>query len=314
MSKVEGVSEEELAALLPEERKALLDGEDGEDGEENEPAADEAEDEEKDDEGETADKDEEAGDEEGEEDADEDDAPPADDDEPAAKEAAPAAQSRPEDEDDDDDQPIVGRFVEDEEWKKASDELVDRFEAKDSEMTLREFTAAQARLQQEAIERSVQSQVWTRDCRRFFRENEAFREEKNPGLYGMFNETVKRVAGDAANANKSGKWLLNEAKRVVSAEIEALTGKSITAPKDDGKPAAKAAAKDEGKRPRAKAPDRTKAPKTLGSLPEAEPGEASGEDADWMAQLDRLGDRDPMKYERALAALPEHKRLAYLGE
>lgn len=299
--KVEGVSDEELAALLPEERKALLDGEDGED----EPAADDVEDEVEDkDEGEPETKDEDV-----EDDPDDEDAEPADA-EPATEEAAPAAQSEPEDEDDDD-EPIVGRFVADEEYKKASDALVERFEAKDSEMSLREFTAEQDRLREEATERSVQSQVWSRACRRFFRENDAFREEKNPGLYSMYNETVKRVAGDPASANKSAKWLLAEAKRQVSKEIETLTGKAI-----GDKPAGKTKVdtKAEGKRPRPKAPDRGKAPKTLGSLPEAEPGEAQGEDADWMAQLDRLGERDSMKYEKALAALPEHKKLLYLGE
>lgn len=290
-SGVEDVTKEELAALLPSERAALVDDEEG-DGAEQEAKAEEGQ-EQSDEEEESKSEDNEGA-----------DAEPAQSDE-SEEAAAPEAAAEADADDDDDDMPAF-RFVPDEQYKAARDELIKQFEDPEGTMTLAEMTDKQDQLRSDAESRQHNEWLWDRTCRQFFRDNPTFKKEASPILHGMLDQAVRSVASDPANADKSGKWMLKTAHQKVLEELKSVTGSDTIKPKGAAKPAAKADAK-----PRPKAPDASKLPKTLGNLPDAEPGDA-GEADDWMAELDRLADKDPLGYEQALARLPKHKEKAYL--
>lgn len=115
---------------------------------------------------------------------------------------------------------------------------------------------------------AIKGQLWQRDQDDFFEieANKVFL--GNKALYTAFNETVKDLASDPANAARNGTWFLTEAAKAVRESISALYPKAENTPPSP---------------PRK--PDLKSVPKTLGSLPSAD---INGQDDGEFAYLDKL--------------------------
>jgi|GEM_PF-3258259 len=68
----------------------------------------------------------------------------------------------------------------------------------------------------------VQAQLWERDQKAFFQQNPSF--EKNPALFGALDQIVKTLAEDPSNQDKTGAWILQQAKREVESQLQSGGG------------------------------------------------------------------------------------------
>jgi len=138
----------------------------------------------------------------------------------------------------------------------------------------------------------TQAQLWAHDQKVFFEQTENAVFNTNKILYGALDTAVKDLANDAANANRTGSWILNEAKRQV---LELF------------KKEAKPEVKSENKHIVSKK-DKV-VPITLGNMPAAEANVTQDE----FASIDKLLDKgDQHAYERALSKLTIEQQERYL--
>ncbi len=144
----------------------------------------------------------------------------------------------------------------------------------------------------DAQNREQRQQRWQWEVERFHA-TEAAALYKDPIMKAALDVAVRQLDADPANAKKPDAWFLEEADRQVRQRMS-------LAPAD--KPAS-------GRRA-AKQPDLSNLPRTLGNLPAAELSETG---ADEFAYLDKLLDKDPMAYEAALRKLTPEQEARYLG-
>lgn len=153
----------------------------------------------------------------------------------------------------------------------------------------------------------VEKQLWQREISDFIDDNQEY---KGKMRHAALDIAVKDLAGKPENADKSGRWFLREAHKMVQAE---LGGAGKPDPKvEDPKPNDKADDKDKGAnankdKPASRKPDLSLVPNTLSNVPAADSSEAAGGE---FAYLDKL---EGIELERALARLPKEKQDRYLA-
>lgn len=121
----------------------------------------------------------------------------------------------------------------------------------------------------------VKTSLWEREVKGFLREHQAYRTDV---LYDALDGQVKKIAADPANANMTDRQILEQAHKNLSSVMKV---DGDTAPVDPKKAAEDAlkAAKDKRK------PDLSSVPKTLHGIPAAAPQAAEAEE---FAHLDVL--------------------------
>lgn len=134
---------------------------------------------------------------------------------------------------------------------------------------------------------SQRQQRWQWELERF-NASESAAIYKDPIIKAALDVAVRQLDADPANASKPDAWFLEEADRQVRERMNL-----------GAKPKAKA-----------KQPDLSGLPKTLANLPAAELSETG---ADEFAYLEKLLDKDVMAYEAALRKLTPEQEARYLG-
>jgi len=138
-------------------------------------------------------------------------------------------------------------------------------------------------------------QLWQHDQDVFFEDpkNSVFIENKM--LMGALDAAVKDIGGQEGNANRTGAWVLNEARKQVLDTFNLASVKENSADsKENGED---------------KAPKKARrGPRTLADLPEAEG--ASDLAGDEFAELDKL---DGYELEMALSRMSEEQKQRYLA-
>jgi hypothetical protein len=138
----------------------------------------------------------------------------------------------------------------------------------------------------------VQSQLWAHDQKVFFEHTDNAVFNTNKILYGALDTAVKDLANDPVNTNRTGSWILNEAKRQV---FELFKQHQKTEEKPENKPIV--SKKDKV------------VPITLGNMPVSEANVTQDE----FASIDKLLDKgDQYAYERALSKLTSEQQERYL--
>lgn len=155
-----------------------------------------------------------------------------------------------------------------------------------------ELAVAKAQIAEE-MEVQRQKNQWDIDCRAFMDANKEY--SKDEDLFKHLNETIIAFNKMPRNQNLSGPQLLAKAHATVMLE----RGTPVAAPA--------AAVKDAT--PAAKPAPKPALPPSLGSMPAATPT-ATGENK--YAGLDALQTKNPAAYEKALLAMSETEREAYL--
>jgi hypothetical protein len=249
-------------------------------------------------------------DEDGEEDADNDG-----DDEPETPESKPAADDIDDDGDDDAEPQTPMHIAPVDEYdakiKGFSDQKAAlRQKLNDGEIDIEQYEAQKdAVVEQENdlknAQRDYENEVrrreaegmdeWNKQQARFFKDEANQIYANNRLLNVALDTAVKDLANDPANANRSGKWFLAEADRLVRAAMGIKPDSAA-----DKKPAAKPSRK----------PDLSVIPKTLASLPAADSTETGNDE---FAYLDNL---EGMDLERALAQMSKDpaKEMRYLRQ
>jgi len=67
-----------------------------------------------------------------------------------------------------------------------------------------------------------EEQLWSRDQKEFFRANPQY--EQNPALFGALDQMVQTIAMDPSNQDKTGAWVLDQAKKEVESQLHATGG------------------------------------------------------------------------------------------
>lgn len=138
--------------------------------------------------------------------------------------------------------------------------------------------------------------TWKKEQAVFLDKNPQFRDTKNRILFGALNQEVIRLANDERTVGMTGLQILYAAKANVDKEIGAVTGKPPVIPaKVDDKKAG-------GNKPKAAKPTH----QTLADIPAAAANDTEG---DRFAYLDKL---DGLVIEAALNKLSDTDRQAYL--
>ena len=187
------------------------------------------------------------------------------------------------------------------------DVIEDRFDA--GEIDAKQRRAELARLDDEmlearlkveraslAAEMAQQQEVsrWQQSVREFAQDHPVV--QKNELTWSAFDQAVRAVTGDRANAGLSDRGILEKAFSSF-ADAFGIAGK----PGKEGAAASPKSIKTVPKRD---------IPPTLAKVPAAAVTDAG--DNRW-ANLDRLADRDPIAYEAALARMSDADRDAYLA-
>jgi len=189
---------------------------------------------------------------------------------------------------------------------KAGDMQFEEFRVADKALQSKETDLLALRTKSEiAAEMAQQSaaQRWNWEVTRFMKDTlkgEGIDYKNNRLLNAAFDIAVKDLAGAEANADKSGEWFLEEAHKLVKAQLGIGKAKreDPAPPADPVKPAVNAR--------RAAVPA---APKTLGSVPAAAESDVG---QDEFASLEQLAGTDVMAYERALAKMTPEQERRYL--
>lgn len=192
----------------------------------------------------------------------------------------------------------------DEKLKEISEQknkLVEQFD--DGDLTAREYQSEldklakaereiELALHKSQIAAEMQEQqaknAWLSTVNTFLDENPEYREKKR--LYAMLDIEVRDIAADEANAGMSGRDILEKAHQNIADELGILAQQPAGKQKPKGKRA-------------------IDAPPTLARVPAAEHTDV--DNGRW-AQLDRLMERDPERYEAEIAKLSDADREAYL--
>lgn len=135
----------------------------------------------------------------------------------------------------------------------------------------------------------VEEQLWRRQVDDFIDDHPEYKESKF--RYSALHISVKDLANDDANSDKTGKWFLREAHRLVQAEF----GGKQAVDEPPAKPI-----------PKARKPDLSMVPKTLSHLPAAEITQTG--DVDEFAHIDRL---TGLELEMAVSKMSEAERERY---
>lgn len=141
------------------------------------------------------------------------------------------------------------------------------------------------------MQRQAEENAWHKDVQDFMTTTAANITKSNAAMVA-FDDIVKKVTADPANANLSNRAQLEKAFKVYNDEMSAAFGI-----KQDQQPAAKAPA------PAPKAARNI--PPTLARVPAAE---SENLDGGKFANLDRLAAMDPAAYEAAVAKMSEAER------
>lgn len=141
------------------------------------------------------------------------------------------------------------------------------------------------------MQRQAEENAWHKDVQEFMTTTAA-NITKSQAAMVAFDEVVKKVTADPANASLSNRAQLDKAFKVYNDEMSAAFGI-----KQDQQPAAKAPA------PAQKA--QRNIPPTLAKVPAAE---SENLDGGKFANLDRLAAMDPAAYEAAVAKMSEAER------
>jgi len=189
---------------------------------------------------------------------------------------------------------------------KAGDMQFEEFRVADKALQAKETALLALRTKSEiAAEMAQQSaaQRWSWEVTRFMRDTlkgEGIDYKNNRLLNAAFDIAVKDLAGAAENADKTGEWFLEEAHKLVKAQL----GVGKVPKKDDPLPADPVKAAVNARKNAVPS-----APKTLGSVPAAAESDVG---QDEFAQLEQLAGTDVMAYERALAKLTPEQERRYL--
>lgn len=144
----------------------------------------------------------------------------------------------------------------------------------------------------ESQNEAQRAQRWAWEQERFFGQESA-KIYHDPIMRAAFNASIQHLAAENAGADKPSIWYLEQADKLVRERMGVGSAPAQEKPK--------AAVRK---------PDLTNIPKTLANVPAAEiPESAAGE----FAYLDKLFERDPMAYERALAKLTPEQEARFLG-
>lgn len=314
-------SDDELAELTDEERAGLAElqaeteAEDGDEADEGYGDADEADEESEADDGAEGDGD---ADDVTSEDADKDEKPSA---------AADDDSGEPEADEDKEDapEPVRPAFVADPDIKdkiadidKQLDDLAAKFD--EGDLTAKELRAQSRALEdqrQELREQIIRADVardaaiqnWRSHVGQFIADNPAYKQGTD--AFAMLDDEVKRL--QVRTENPFDPALLKKAHLSLVAKARALLGQSGN---DDPAPKADQQQKKtatEPKKPGSRQPKSAigEIPQTLATVPASDT--VSVDDGGKFGYLDRLSDRDPVKYEQALAKLSQAERDAYLA-
>lgn len=151
------------------------------------------------------------------------------------------------------------------------------------------------------INQQAAADMWQTQQDEFLEENPGYappEKGKVNARFSALNEYVKTLARDPVNEHKSGRWHLNEAKRLVEAEFGPVGGKP--AAKDAPKPA------EAPKPPERKKPDLKAVPTTLAHVPSASDPDTGG------SEFDHIDNLEGIEQERAIARLSPERLDAYL--
>lgn len=181
----------------------------------------------------------------------------------------------------------------------------------DGDITAREYRDSVAKLNEQRdeikwatreanlaskMQRQAEENAWHKDVQDFMTTT-AVNITKSHAAMVAFDEVVKKVTADPANANISNRAQLDKAFKLYNDEMAAAFG---VKPQDQ-KPAAKS---DQAPAPKAQ----RNIPPTLARVPAAE---SENLDGGKFANLDRLSAMDPAAYEAAVAKMSEAERAQF---
>lgn len=183
--------------------------------------------------------------------------------------------------------------VEDYEQKMA--DLDQKFE--DGDLQLKEYNQQRDALVRSQLkaeisseqQEQIESQLWMREVSDFMDDHPEYKSSKMRNV--ALDATVKEIAADPANADKTYKWFLREAHKKVVEEF----GGTAKPPANDNKPPVNS-----------RKPDLSGVPKSLAHLPAAELPDTGS--VDEFAHLDRM---TGLELEKAVARLSESERERY---
>jgi len=286
---LEGLSDEERAALEEEEDETLVDSEEEEDLDD--------EDEDEDEEGDPEEDPEEL---DNEEDDDPDTAPaPVDkkDSEPEDDEGfTPQYQAEPVEGYDYKMKDIADRKKELRQQYKDGDLDLDEYEdqrdaIEDEALQLREANLKATMSAEQSQQAGAQRWQWEQD--RFFRVEKNKIYQDDPLIGSAFDTAVRSLGNDEKNSNRPMSWFLEEADRMIRERFTIPAGKDTD--------------KDKGKQNKRRHSDKRKIPPNLGDLPAADIAETGGSDE--FAKLEKL---DGMELEKALSKMSDAEQERYL--
>lgn len=145
------------------------------------------------------------------------------------------------------------------------------------------------------MQRQAEENAWHRDVQEFMTTTAAHITKSHAAMVA-FDDIVKKVTADPANANLSNRAQLDKAFKVYNDEMAAAFGI-----KQDQKPTAKT---EQAPAPKAQ----RNIPPTLARVPAAE---SENLDSGKFANLDRLAAMDPAAYEAAVAKMSEAERAQF---
>jgi hypothetical protein len=146
------------------------------------------------------------------------------------------------------------------------------------------------------MQRQAEENAWHRDVQEFMTTTAANITKSHAAMVA-FDDIVKKVTADPANANISNRAQLEKAYKLYNDEMAAAFGVK----QQDQKPAAKS---EQAPAPKAQ----RNIPPTLARVPAAE---SENLDGGKFATLDRLAAMDPAAYEAAVAKMSEAERAQF---
>jgi hypothetical protein len=185
------------------------------------------------------------------------------------------------------------------------DEQLDELNDKIALLDRRKSDHDNAIAQNQAVQ-NAQYQWTIEQVKKEFVSKDAIDYDKNPTLMAMWDQHVRALAKDEANANRQAEWFLREGHRMVKEEVAKVAASLGFSKADAPKPPAPPADKE---KVAAAVKDRVKETKLKGV------GEMPAASADSIAD-DEFSDIDNLsglELERALAKMPEERANRYLN-
>lgn len=156
------------------------------------------------------------------------------------------------------------------------------------------------------------NKAWGDACRSYLK-NHMPGLSKDEAMLTAFDGTVRAITSQPAFAQLSFEQILRQAHANLEFNAEALGLKNVP-PVANRKPAKKTEKKPETKKKAEKETDKTdlgKTPTTLADVPASDVAAVTDDGS--FASLAKLQDTDPLKFEAALAQLPDDQRDAFLS-